>query len=71
MAIGTKIGGSAAHDVRRAGTVSPPEHHPRIAKLSADPDRMADPDRPHGTPSAREERRAAQRERRRAAKHQG
>jgi hypothetical protein len=57
------IGGSAAHDARREGTVTPREHNlkrsagtksPREAKLE-------DPNLPHGEPSKRERRRAKQR----------
>ena len=56
-------GGSAAHDARREGTVTPREHNlkrsagtktPREAKLE-------DPNLPHATPSAREQRRAKER----------
>ena len=58
------VGGSAAHDARREGTVSPRDHNlkrtagvksPREAKLE-------DPNLPHATPSAREVRRAKRRE---------
>jgi hypothetical protein len=58
-----KIGGSAAHDQRREGATTPPEHNlkrsagtksPREAKLE-------DPNLPHGEPSARERRRAKER----------
>lgn len=58
------IGGSAAHDARREGTVTPREHNlkrsagvksPREAKLE-------DPNLPHSSPSTREVRRAKERE---------
>ena len=58
-----KIGGSAAHDQRREGAVTPPDHNlkrtggtksPREAKLE-------DPNLPHGEPSGRERRRAEER----------
>lgn len=62
------VGGSAPHDLRRFGTVSPPEHNPqRNAQPGAPEDQLVDPDRPHKSPSRREARRAAER----AAKHTG
>ena len=57
------IGGSPAHDVRREGTVTPPDHNLRRGAGPKNPSeaRLEDPNRPHGEPSAREERRAAER----------
>ncbi len=57
------VGGSAAHDLRREGTVTPPEHNlgrPAEGGGTAEA-KLANPDRPHSSPSAREERRAAER----------
>ena len=58
------IGGSPAHDVRREGTVSPREHNIKRSAGQKSPTeaRLEDPNRPHGSPSAREERRARERE---------
>ena len=56
------VGGSAAHDLRREGTVTPPEHNlQRSAEGGTAEEKLADPNRPHSSPSAREERRAAER----------
>ena len=59
-----KIGGSAAHDQRREGAVTPPEHNLKRGGGMTSPReaRLEDPDRPHGEPSGRELRRAAERE---------
>jgi hypothetical protein len=61
-----KIGGSAAHDQRREGAVTPPSHNLKrgAGTPSASEARLADPDRPHGEPSGRELRRAEEREER-------
>ena len=61
------VGGSAAHDLRREGTVTPPEHNLRRKEGGGD-EALADPERPHKSPSAREERRAAERAERAAAR---
>jgi hypothetical protein len=55
-----KIGGSAAHDQRREGATTPPEHNLKrsAGSKSRSEERLEDPDRPHGEPSARERRRA-------------
>jgi len=57
-----KIGGSAAHDQRREGAVSPPEHNLKRTdgNKSRTEERMEDPDRPHGEPTRRERRRAGE-----------
>ena len=63
------VGGSATHDLRREGTVTPREHNlgrgggttsPREAKLE-------DPNLPHQPKSGREQRRAAERAERQEA----
>jgi len=58
-----KIGGSAAHDQRREGAVTPPEHNLKRSPGTKSPaeQRLEDPDRPHGEPSGRERRRATER----------
>jgi hypothetical protein len=58
-----KIGGSAAHDQRREGAVTPPDHNLKRSAGSKSPAerRLEDPDRPHGEPSGRERRRAKER----------
>ena len=58
-----KIGGSAAHDQRREGAVTPREHNLKRTGGTTSPaqERLADPDRPHGEPSGRERRRAMER----------
>jgi len=58
-----KIGGSAAHDQRREGAVTPPEHNLKRSGGTKSPteQRLEDPDRPHGEPSGRERRRAEER----------
>ena len=58
-----KIGGSAAHDQRREGAVTPPEHNLKRGGGTPSPReaRLEDPDRPHGEPSGRELRRAEER----------
>ena len=58
-----KIGGSAAHDQRREGTTTPPEHNLKrsAGTKSRSEERLEDPDRPHGEPSRRELRRAEER----------
>jgi hypothetical protein len=58
------IGGSAQHDLRREGTVTPREHNLRrgggtTSKREA---KLEDPNGPHQPKSAREERRAAERD---------
>lgn len=56
------VGGSAAHDLRREGTVTPPEHNlKRKQGPGAAEEQLADPNRPHRSPSAREKRRAEER----------
>lgn len=57
------VGGSAAHDRRREGSVTPRDQHPQGSGTdggSAE-EQLADPNRPHRSPSAREERRAEER----------
>lgn len=58
------IGGSAAHDARREGTVTPREHNLKRGEGPKNPSeaRLEDPNRPHGEPSGREQRRARERE---------
>lgn len=58
-----KIGGSAAHDQRREGAVTPPDHNLKRSAGNKSPteQRLEDPDRPHGEPSGRERRRAKER----------
>lgn len=58
-----KIGGSAAHDQRREGAVTPPEHNLKRSAGTMTPteQRLEDPDGPHGEPSGRERRRAEER----------
>lgn len=57
------VGGSAEHDLRREGTVTPPEHNLRRKEGgSGKAEALVDPDRPHKPPSAREIRRAEERE---------
>ena len=60
------IGGSAAHDARREGTVTPREHNLARGEGTASKrqKKLEDPNGPHGEPSAREERRAREREER-------
>ena len=55
-------GGSAAHDIRREGTVTPREHNLRRSTDGGTAEKkLADPNLPHSSPSAREERRAEKR----------
>jgi len=56
-----KIGGSAAHDQRREGAVTPPEHNLKRSDGTQSPTELEDPNRPHGEPSGRERRRAKER----------
>jgi hypothetical protein len=58
-----KIGGSAAHDQRREGAVTPREHNLKRSAGHKSPteQRLEDPDRSHGEPSGRERRRARER----------
>ena len=61
------IGGSAEHDLRREGTVTPREHNLRRKEGgTGKAEALVDPERPHKPPSAREVRRAEERE---AARH--
>jgi hypothetical protein len=62
------IGGSAAHDARREGAVTPREHNLSRSEGSTTKReaKLEDPNLPHGEPSAREERRAREREERTA-----
>jgi len=56
------VGGSAAHDLRREGTVTPPEHNlGRKQGGGSAEEQLADPNRPQKSPSAREMRRAEER----------
>ena len=56
------VGGSAAHDLRREGTVTPPEHNlKRKQGGGTAEEQLADPNRPHKSPSGREMRRAEER----------
>ena len=56
------VGGSAEHDLRREGTVTPPDHNlGRSINPGTAEEKLANPDRPHSSPSAREERRARER----------
>jgi hypothetical protein len=63
------VGGSAAHDRRREGTVSPRDQNPQSAAGGGGTaeEQLADPNRPHRSPSAREERRAEERRAQRSA----
>lgn len=63
MANADGIGGSAAHDARREGAVTPPEHNlARSGGSTTKRERkLEDPNLPHGDPSAREQRRARER----------
>lgn len=66
------VGGSEAHDLRREGTVTPRDHHPQSADVTGGTgEALADPNRPHKSPSAREERRAAERARRAEERKRG
>ena len=58
-----KIGGSAAHDQRREGATTPPEHNLKrsAGSKSRREAKLEDPNLPHGEPSARERRRAEER----------
>jgi hypothetical protein len=58
-----KIGGSAAHDQRREGATTPPEHNLKrgAGSKSRSESKLEDPNRPHGEPSGRERRRAKER----------
>ena len=58
-----KIGGSAAHDQRREGAVTPREQNlkRKTGNKSPTEQRLEDPARPHGDPSGRERRRAKER----------
>jgi len=58
-----KIGGSAAHDQRREGATTPPEHNLKrsAGNKSRREAKLEDPNLPHGEPSARERRRAEER----------
>jgi hypothetical protein len=58
------IGGSAQHDLRREGTVTPRDHNLRRGGGTTSPReaKLEDPNLPHKPKSAREERRAAERE---------
>jgi len=58
-----KIGGSAAHDQRREGAVTPPEHNLKRSAGNTSPReaKLEDPNLPHGEPSGRERRRAEER----------
>jgi hypothetical protein len=58
-----KIGGSAAHDQRREGATTPPEHNLKrsAGSKSRSEAKLEDPNRPHGEPSGRERRRAKER----------
>ena len=63
------VGGSAAHDLRREGTVTPPEHNLRRSDDGGTAEeKLADPNAPHRSPSAREQRRAEERAARHAEK---
>ena len=57
------IGGSAAHDARREGTVTPREHNLARGEgvTTKREKKLQDPNGPHGSPSARESRRARER----------
>ena len=57
------IGGSAAHDARREGTVTPREHNLARGEgvTTKREEKLEDPNGPHGEPSARERRRARER----------
>lgn len=57
------VGGSAQHDLRREGTVTPPEHNLKRSGGSTSPRqaKLEDPNLPHQAKSAREERRATER----------
>jgi hypothetical protein len=59
-----KIGGSAAHDLRREGAVTPPEHNLKRSRGVTSPReaKLQDPNLPHGKQSGRELRRKAERE---------
>jgi hypothetical protein len=63
MANSDGIGGSAQHDLRREGTVTPREHNLRRGggTKSAREAKLEDPNLPHQPKSAREVRRAAER----------
>jgi hypothetical protein len=58
-----KIGGSAAHDQRREGAATPPEHNLKrsAGSKSQREAKLEDPNRPHREPSGRERRRAEER----------
>ena len=58
-----KVGGSAAHDQRREGATTPPEHNLKRSAGSKGrrEAKLEDPNRPHGEPSGRERRRAEER----------
>lgn len=57
------VGGSAQHDLRREGTVTPREHNLRRGGGTTTPReaKLEDPELPHQPKSAREERRAQER----------
>ena len=61
------VGGSAQHDLRREGTVTPPDHNLRRGGGTTSPReaKLEDPNLPHKPKSSREERRAAERAERR------
>jgi hypothetical protein len=67
------VGGSEQHDLRREGSVTPPEHNLRRGGGTTSPReaKLEDPNLPHKPKSAREERRAAEREERQAAGAEG